>query len=142
MAEFPSSAVAPPKRISRGPTYPGAPSSPTAGTAVSVWPHRHPGPSSFFSIAAFTTVYPGAGLGPATTAADAAAAIAAAAIGAAPPPAPIAVGVPGAEGDAEEVSLPNPPPPPPCAAASESESDSVVILESTSIPPAHSLPPH
>jgi hypothetical protein len=46
------------------PMYPGVPSSPTAGTAVSVCPHRHPGPSSFFSITAFTAVYPGAGLGP------------------------------------------------------------------------------
>jgi hypothetical protein len=123
VAEFPSSAVAPPNRISRGPTYPGEPSSPTAGTAVSVCPHLHPGPSSFFSITAFTTVYPGAGLGPAASAA--------ARFGA-------ATGVPGVDGaDDEEVSLPDPEPPaaPPraTAIASESESDSFVIRESTSI---------
>jgi hypothetical protein len=71
--------------------YPGVPSSPTAGTAVSVCPHRHPGPSSFLSITAFTTVYPGAGLGPA---------------------APGVPGVPGVDGaDDEEVSLPDPEPP-------------------------------
>lgn len=115
VAELPSSAVAPPKSISRWPTYPGEPSSPTAGTAVRVCPHRHPGPSSFLSIAAFTTVYPGAGLGPA-----------------APGDAPAAVGVPGVEGDAEGVSLPLPLPPR-AAAASESESDSVAIRASTSI---------
>jgi hypothetical protein len=100
VAEFPSSAVAPPNRISRGPMYTGVPSSPTAGTAVSVCPHRHPGPSSFFSITAFTTVYPGAGLGPAAPAA--------AGFGAAAG----VPGVPGVEGaDDEEVSLPEPEPP-------------------------------
>lgn len=139
MAELPSSAVAPPKSIRRGPTYPGEPSSPTAGTAVSVWPHRHPGPSSFLSIAASTTVYPGAGLGPATGPGDAAAAA--------------AVGVPGGEGDAdadgdgdwdgdgdtEGVSLPDPDPPPP--RASESESDSVAMRESTSIAAGQASPP-
>lgn len=132
MAELPSRAVAPPKSIRRGPTYPGEPSSPTAGTAVSVWPHRHPGPSSFLSIAASTTVYPGAGLGPATGPGDAAGAA--------------AVGVPGADGDGDAdgdwdgdavgVSLPDPdppPPPPPPPRASESESDSVAMRESTSI---------
>lgn len=67
-AELPSSAVAPPNSISRGPMYPGVPSSPTAATAVSVWPHLHPGPSSFFSMIAFTTENVGAGLGPAATA--------------------------------------------------------------------------
>jgi len=112
--------VAPPKRISRGPTYPGEPSSPTAGTDVSVWPHRQPGPSSFFSITAFTAVYPGAGLGPVPAAAGE------------------VVGVPGVDGADEEevVSLPEPLPPPPSAfavVASESESDSVVMRESTSI---------
>ena len=104
------------------------PPPPTAGTAVSVCPHRHPGPSSFFSITAFTTVYPGAGLGPAAPAA--------AGFGAAAG----VPGVPGVEGaDDEEVSLPDPEPPalPPwaaAAAASESESDSVVMRESTSMP--------
>lgn len=127
MAEFPSSAVAPPNRINRGPMYPEVPSSPTAGTAVSVCPHRHPGPSSFFSITAFTTVYPGAGLGPAAPTA--------AGFGAAAG----VPGVPGVDGADEEVSLPEPEPPalPPCAtaaAASESESDSVVMRESTSMP--------
>ncbi|RRT82881.1 hypothetical protein B296_00016811 [Ensete ventricosum] len=39
-----------------------------AATAVSVWPHLHPGPSSFFSMIAFTTEYVGACLGPAATA--------------------------------------------------------------------------
>ena len=127
MAEFPSSAVAPPNRISRGPMYPGVPSSPTAGTAVSGCPHWHPGPSSFFSITAFTTVYPGAGLGPAAPAA--------AGFGAAAG----VPGVPGVEGaDDDEVSLPDPEPPalPPwaaSAAALESESDSVVMRESTSM---------
>jgi hypothetical protein len=109
VAELPSSAVAPPKSISRGPAYPGEPSSPTAGRAVSVCPHRHPGPSSFLSIAAFTTVYPGAGLGPAAEAPAAA---------------------PGAEGNAAGVSLPLPPR---AAAASESESDSVAMRASASI---------
>jgi len=119
--------------MSRGPTYPGEPSSPTAGTAVSVCPHRHPGPSSFLSIAASTTVYPGAGLGPATGPGDAAAAA--------------AVGVPGAEGEIEGVSLPDPDPPPPPLRASESESDSVAMRASTSIaarpakPPSLLLPP-
>jgi hypothetical protein len=117
VAELPSSAVAPPKSISRGPTYPGEPSSPTVGTAVSVWPHRQPGPSSFLSMAAFTTVYPGAGLGP----------------GAAPGVAPAA------EGDAEGVSLPLPPR---AAAASESESDSVAMRASTSIAPRVSRAEH
>jgi len=118
--------------MSRGPTYPGEPSSPTAGTAVSVCPHRHPGPSSFLSIAASTTVYPGAGLGPATGPGDAAAAA--------------AVGVPGAEGETEGVSLPDPDPPPPLR-ASETESDSVAMRASTSIaarpakPPSLLLPP-
>jgi hypothetical protein len=123
VAEFPSRAVAPPNRISRGPMYPGVPSSPTAGTAVSVCPHLHPGPSSFFSITAFTTVYPGAGFGPAAPAA---------------PGFDAAAGVPGVDGaDDAEVSLPDPEPPavPPRAAAvaSESQSDSVVMRESTSI---------
>jgi len=128
VAELPSSAVAPPKSMSRGPTYPGEPSSPTAGTAVSVCPHRHPGPSSFLSIAASTTVYPGAGLGPATGPGDAAAAA--------------AVGVPGAEGDTEGVSLPDPdPPPPPPLRASESESDSVAMRASTSIAARPTKPP-
>jgi len=130
VAELPSSAVAPPKSIRRGPTYPGEPSSPTAGTAVSVWPHRHPGPSSFLSIAASTTVYPGAGLGPATGPGDAAA----------------AVGVPGADGDGDwdgdgdavGVSLPDPDPPP---RASESESDSAAMRESTSIAARQASPP-
>lgn len=95
--------------------YPGEPSSPTAGTAVSVCPQRHPGPSSFLSMAASTTVYPGAGLGPAATAgaADTAAS---------------------GGGETEGVSLPDPPPD--CAAAaaaSESESDSVAIRASTSM---------
>jgi len=105
--------------------YPGVPSSPTAGIAVSVCPHRHPGPSSFFSITAFITVYPGAGLGPAAPAA--------AGFGAAAG----VPGVPGVEGaDDEEVSLPDPEPPalPPwAAAAAASESDSVVMRESTSM---------
>lgn len=128
MAELPSSAVAPPKRMRRGPMYPGVPSSPTAGTAVSVCPQRQPGPSSFFSITALTAVYPGAGLGPVAPAAAGAGAT---------------VGVPGVDGaeadDDDEVSLAKPP----CAAteaeaaavaaASESESDSVVMRESTSI---------
>jgi len=128
VAELPSSAVAPPKSMSRGPTYPGEPSSPTAGTAVSVCPHRHPGPSSFLSIAASTTVYPGAGLGPATGPGEAAAAA--------------AVGVPGAEGDTEGVSLPDPdPPPPPPLRASESESDSVAMRASTSIAARPTKPP-
>lgn len=125
MAEFPSSAVAPPNRISLGPMYPGVPSSPTAGTAVSVCPQRHPGPSSFFSITAFTTVYPGAGLGPAAPTA--------AGFGAAAG----VPGVPGVDGaDDDEVSLPDPEPPAlaAAAAASESESDSVVMRESTSMP--------
>jgi len=119
--------------MSRGPTYPGEPSSPTAGTAVSVCPHRHPGPSSFLSIAASTTVYPGASLGPATGPGDAAAAA--------------AVGVPGAEGETEGVSLPDPDPPPPPLRVSESESDSVAMRASTSIaarpakPPSLLLPP-
>lgn len=139
MAELPSRAVAPPKSIRRGPTNPGEPSSPTAGTAVSVCPHRHPGPSSFLSIAASTTVYPGAGLGPATGPGDAAA----------------AVGVPGAEGDGDAdgdcdgdgdgdavgVSLPDPDPPPPPPRASESESDSVAMRESTSIAARQASPP-
>lgn len=64
--EFPSNAVAPPNKINLGPIYVALPSSPTAGTAVSVWPHRGPGPSSFFSQIAFTTEYVGACLGPAT----------------------------------------------------------------------------
>jgi hypothetical protein len=55
---LPSSAMAPPKSISRGPTYPSEPSSPVAGTVVSVWPHRDPGPSSFLSIVVSTTVLP------------------------------------------------------------------------------------
>ena len=63
-AGFPSSAVAPPNKISLGPKYAGVPSSPTAGTAVSVCPHLGPEPSSFFSIIAFTTVYIGAHRGP------------------------------------------------------------------------------
>ena len=63
-AEFPSRAVAPPKSINLGPMYPGVPSSPTGGTAVKVCPHLGPGPSSFFSMIAFTTVYAGAHRGP------------------------------------------------------------------------------
>lgn len=63
-AEFPSRAVAPPNRMSRGPIYPGVPSSPTGATEVSVWPHLDPGPSSFFSMLAFMTEYDGAGRGP------------------------------------------------------------------------------
>lgn len=55
-AEFPSRAVAPPNKISLGPMYPDVPSSPTAATAVNVWPHLGPGPSSFFSKIAFTTM--------------------------------------------------------------------------------------
>ena len=123
MAEFPSSAVAPPNRISLGPMYPGVPSSPTAGTAVSVCPHRQPGPSSFFSITAFTTVYPGAGLGPGPAAAGFGAAAG-------------VPGVPGVDGTDDEVSLPDPEPAAlaAAAAASESESESVVKRESTSIP--------
>lgn len=74
---------------------------------MSVWPHRHPDPSSFFSITAFTAVYPGAGLGPG------------------------AAGVEGA--DEEEVSLPEPLPSALAVVASESESDSVVMRESTSM---------
>jgi len=126
VAEFPSSAVAPPNRISLGPMYPGVPSSPTAGTAVSVCPHRQPGPSSFFSITAFTTVYPGAGLGPGPAAPTAAGFGAAAGV----------PGVPGVDGADDEVSLPDPEPAAlaAAAAASESESDSVVRRESTSIP--------
>lgn len=130
MAEFPSSAVAPPNRISLGPMYPGVPSSPTAGTAVSVCPHRQPGPSSFFSITAFTTVYPGAGLGPATPTAGGFGAAAG------------VPGVPGVDGaDDDEVSLPDPEPPAlaTAAAASESESDSVVMRESTSMPQQQQL---
>ena len=42
-AEFPSRAVAPPNKIKRGPIYPGVPSSPTAVTAVNVYPHLDPG---------------------------------------------------------------------------------------------------
>jgi hypothetical protein len=132
VAELPSSAVAPPKSIRRGPTYPGEPSSPTAGTAVSVCPHRHPGPSSFLSIAASTTVYPGAGLGPATSPGDAAAAVGVPGAGA---------GVDGdadADGDAVGVSLPDTDPPP---RASESESDSVAMRESTSIAALQASPP-
>jgi len=106
--------------------YPGVPSSPTAGTAVSVCPHRQPGPSSFFSITAFTTVYPGAGLGPGPAAPTAAGFGAAAGV----------PGVPGVDGADDEVSLPDPEPAAlaAAAAASESESDSVVMRESTSIP--------
>lgn len=54
-----SSAVAPPKRMSLGPIYPGDPSSPTAATAVNVWPHRGPGLSSFFSMIVLTGKYVG-----------------------------------------------------------------------------------
>ncbi|MED6158284.1 hypothetical protein PIB30_031341 [Stylosanthes scabra] len=53
--EFPSRAVAPPNRINCRPMYPGVPSSPTAATVMSVWPHLGLGPSSFFSRIASTT---------------------------------------------------------------------------------------
>lgn len=110
-AELPSSAVAPPKSISRGPMYPGVPSSPTAATAVRVWPHLQPGPSSFLSMTAFTTEYPGAGLGPAATGCASAGGTA-----------------PGADGD-EEGSFGFPV----WFPAAGSWPDSVDIVESTSI---------
>ena len=86
---------------------------------MSVWPQRHPGPSSFLSITAFTAVYPGAGLGPDPPTAGEAGA---------------AAGVQGVDGaDEEEVSLPEPRPSAAAVVASESESDSVVMRESTSM---------
>ncbi|KAF0907779.1 hypothetical protein E2562_020859 [Oryza meyeriana var. granulata] len=96
--------------MSRGPMYPDVPSSPTAGTAMSVW---YPGPSSF-SITTFTTVYPGVWPRPRRSCSRVSQSY--------------TMGIPSVDGADDEVSLVNPPPLPPCTAeaapALESESPS------------------